>query len=116
MAQPEFPDNSTATVASCTGVALGLLDDWLSGQDPHAPAALTQPIWLPAGHWVGERAATDVLALARKRRAFRSLDTLMTRQGGQYMLYGSALALTAALHTWAHHADIPVTELTRHVR
>ena len=25
--QPDLPDNSTATVASCTGIALGLLDD-----------------------------------------------------------------------------------------
>jgi len=30
----ESPDNSAATVASCIGVALGLLDDWLSGGDP----------------------------------------------------------------------------------
>ena len=37
--QPDSPDNTTATVAGCTGVALGLLDDWLTGTEPHAPPA-----------------------------------------------------------------------------
>ena len=56
---------------------------------------------LPAGHWTGERAATDILTLARKGRAFASLDSLIARQGGQHVLYGSALALAAALQAWA---------------
>ncbi len=115
-AQPESPDNTTATVAGCIGVALGLLDDWQSGSDQRVPANLAARTRLPAGHWVGERAATDILALARKGRAFRSLDTLMTRQGGRHVLYGSALALAAALQTWAIHADTPIAELTPHIR
>jgi len=49
------------------------------------------------GHWVGERAATDLLALARKGRAFDSLGTVTTRQGGRQVLFGTALAVTAAL-------------------
>jgi len=48
--QPESPDNTVATVAACIGVALGLLDDWLSGHDPQAPATLGKRIHLPAGH------------------------------------------------------------------
>ena len=32
-AQPESPDDSAATAASCIGVALGLLDQWLTGHD-----------------------------------------------------------------------------------
>ncbi len=111
--QPESPDNSVATVASCIGVALGLLDDWLSGRDPNAPAHLAQQTRLPAGHWLGERAATDILVLARKGRAFRSLDTLITRQGGQHVLYGSALALAAATQSWARHSGTQLAELTR---
>jgi hypothetical protein len=35
--QPESPDNMVATVSSCIGIALGLLDDWLSGQARGAP-------------------------------------------------------------------------------
>jgi hypothetical protein len=110
--QPESPDNTAATVASCIGVALGLLDTWLSGHDPDTPAHLGDRVGLPAGHWRGERAATDILVLARKGRAFRSLNTLITRQGGQHVLYGSALALTAATQAWSHSTDTPVPDLT----
>lgn len=70
---------------------------------------------LPAGHWVGERAATDIL-LAREGRAFRSLDTLITRQGGKQVLYGSALTLAAPIQTWSADTGMPVTDLAPAVR
>jgi hypothetical protein len=54
-AQPESPDDSAATVAGCTGLALGLLDRWLAGHDTSAPAGLAGLTRLPAGHWTGER-------------------------------------------------------------
>ena len=111
--QPEAPDDATATVAGCIGVALGLLDDWLSGGDPQAPDGLGDRVRLPSGHWIGERAATDILVLARKGRAFRSLDTLIAKQGGKHVLYGSALTLAAAIQAWAAHAGTPVAELAR---
>lgn len=111
--QPESADSTAATVAGCIGIALGLLDDWLTGSDPHAPSSLGQRVKLPAGHWLGERAATDILVLARKGRAFSSLNTLITRQGGQHVLYGSALTLAAATQTWAADNDTPVHEVAR---
>ena len=112
---PESPDNTVATVAGCIGVALGLLDDWLAGTDtdPHVPDDLRHRVRLPAGHWQGERAATDILVLARKGRALSSLNTLITRQGGENALYGSVLTLTAATAAWAADTDTPVTELAR---
>lgn len=109
--QPESPDNSTATGASCIGVALGLLDDWLSGHDHQAPADLATRVRLPAGHWSGKRAATDILALAAKARAFRSLDTLLIRQGGPQVLYGSALVLAATAQAWSQATATPTGEL-----
>jgi hypothetical protein len=115
--QPESPDNTTATVAGCIGLALGLLDEWLSGHDPDPPKLLGEQVRLPAGHWVGERAATDILVLARKRRAFSSLDTLIARQGGQHVLYGSALALAAAVQAWSDSTDTPIAHLAlAHIR
>jgi len=111
--QPESPDNTVATVAGSIGVALGLLDDWLTGTDPHTPTDLGQRVRLPAGHWLGERAATDILVLARKGRAFSSLNTLITRQGGKHVLYGSALTLAATIQTWATDTDTPVPDLVR---
>ena len=107
------PDQKSATVAGCTGVALGLLDEWLSGHHPTAPTSLAQQTRLPAGHRVGERAATDILELAGKRRAFRSLHTLTVQQGGRHVLYGSALALAAAAHAWSRHTGTPITDLAR---
>ena len=112
-AQPESPDDSAATVAACTGLALGLLDQWLSGHDTSAPDGLARLTRLPAGHCTGERAARDVLTLARKGRSFASLDALIARQGGRHVLYGSALVLAAALQAWARHAGTPLIELAR---
>jgi hypothetical protein len=115
-AQPESPDGAAATVSGCIGVALGLLDQWLSGHDAAgAPAGLAKLTRLPAGHWTGKRAATDILTLAGKERAFTSLDALIARQGGQHVLYGSALALTAALQAWSRHAGTPIPDLARSI-
>jgi hypothetical protein len=113
---PESPDGK-ATVAGCIGVALDLLDSWLGDSNPDAPARLRDRTRLPAGHWVGERAAVDVLALAGKGRAFRSLGSLNVRHGGLHLLYGSALALAAAVGAWADLADVPASEVVRdHIR
>jgi hypothetical protein len=114
-ARPESPDGSVPTVAACTGIALGLLDQWLAGHDTGAPAGLATMTRLPAGHWTGQRAAAGILTLARKGRAFGSLDSLIARQGGRHVLYGSALALAAALQAWARHAGTPLIDLARTV-
>ena len=112
-AQPESPDGQAATVAGCIGLTFGLTDQWLSGHDTSAPPGLAGLTRLPAGHWTGEHAARDILTLARKGRAFASLDALIARQGGRHVLYGSALVLAAALQAWARHAGTPLTELAR---
>lgn len=111
--QPESPDNSVPTVASCIGIALGLLDDWLSGQARAAPSHLAQHSVLPTGHWNGKRAATDILVLAGKGRAFRSLDKMLIRHGGPQVMAGSALALASATQAWIEHTDTPRAELIR---
>ena len=114
--QPESPDDSVATVAGCIGAALGLLDEWLTGQDPNAPTNLARQTRLPTGHWVGERAATDLIDLARKGRAFRSLDSLIIGHGSLNVLYGSTLALAATTQGWSLQAGTPVAELLATIR
>lgn len=109
--QPESADNTTATVASCIGIALGLLDQWLSGHGPDTPADLSRHTLLPAGHWTGKRAASDILTLASKNRAFQSLDKLITQQGSPQVLAGSVLTLAAVAETWAQRSDTSRTEL-----
>ena len=110
--QPESPDHSVATVAGCTGVALGLLDEWLSGRDPNAAHRPRRAHPAAARALDRGRAGTDVLvlALAAKGRAFRRLDTLTVRHGGHHLLYGSALA--AAGLAWARQTGAELAELT----
>jgi hypothetical protein len=64
--RPESPDNTAATVAGCIGTAPGRLDDWLTDSDSRAPKDLGQRVQPLARPSIGERAATDVLALATK--------------------------------------------------
>ena len=107
-AQSESPKNTAAEVSSCMGMALGLLDDWLSGQHPDAPSNLAASVRLPAGHWFGARAAVSVLALARKGRAFQSLGSLIISQGSHQLLAGAALALAAAVLEWSRSSGTPI--------
>jgi hypothetical protein len=111
--QPESPDSSAPTVSACIGITLGLLDDWLGGHYSAAPPRLADRVRLPKGHWQGERAARDILALASSGRAFRALGSLITRQGGPQVLHGCALALTATMRTWSNDTDTPVPKLAR---
>jgi hypothetical protein len=78
------PDDTT--VSGTIGVGTGLLDDWLSGRHPDTPKGLAAAVRLPRGHWTGERAATDLLALARKHRAFAKQDAVIAGQGGLHVL------------------------------
>ncbi len=109
--QPESPDGTQATVSACIGICLGLLDEWLGGTDDTVPAGLTGRTTFPAPQWPGERAASDILALASKGRAFRSLNKLIVRQGGEHVLYGSTLALAAVIATWSKETGTSFTQL-----
>ena len=78
-----------------------------------ANETLGEQVVLPAGRWTGERAATDILALARKARGVRLAGNPAppaARQTG--VLYGGALALTAAILTWSGDTGAPVQDLT----
>ena len=48
-AEPESPDGTAPTVAACIGVALGLLDDWLTGASHHTPPGLASASGCPPG-------------------------------------------------------------------
>ena len=109
---PDSPDGSDATVSSCIGICLGLLDEWLGGRDADAPPGLAAATRLPPGHWLGARAATDILALAKKGRAFDALGPLIGRHGGKQVLYGSVLALAGVIKAWADATGTPFGEVS----
>lgn len=109
---PESADGSQATVAGTMGVALDLLDAILTGSHPGTPAGIATKARLPRGHWFGERAGRDILDLARRGRAHRSLRALITKQGGPAVLYGAAIALAGTMQAWATLAGEPITDVT----
>lgn len=111
-AVPESPDGSKATVAGTIGVALDVLDTVLGSGHPQAPAGIGARAKLPKGHWLGERAARDILDLARRGRAFRALDSLIAKQGSPAVQAGAALALAGAIQAWADLAGKAVDQVT----
>jgi hypothetical protein len=58
----------------------------MTGCPTTTPASLARRAGWPAVPWTGERAATDILTLAVRGRAFRWLGMLIARQGGQHVL------------------------------
>lgn len=114
-AVPESPDGSQATVAGTIGVALDLLDTIVGSGHPEAPAGIGARAKLPKGQWHGERAARDILDLARRGRAFRALDSLIAKQGSPAVQAGAALALAGVMQAWADLVGKPVVQITRAV-
>lgn len=118
--EPEVSEQSPATVAGCTGMALGLLDGWLTERDPQVPKGLAvrAPRIVPARwtRWPGAQPAGDVLPLARKGRALSSVMTLIKRhQGGFNVFNGCVLALGVTCEFWATYADEDLDALTARV-
>jgi hypothetical protein len=89
---PWRPASASASACSTTGSTTTMTLSLLGWLDERS--------FLPSGG-SGKRTAADLLALASKGRAFRSLDKLIARQGGEHVLYGSTLALAAVITTWS---------------
>lgn len=110
-AVPESPDGTEPEVSAVVGMALGLLDDWLSGQHPDAPAGLAAATRRSAGTSSSGRVTTEILDLARHGRAFASIGPLIVRRGGQTVLDGTAFALAAVTTTWAQSTGARLADL-----
>lgn len=108
---PESKDDAVAEVSAVIGMALALLDHWYTGQHPNAPHGLAAAARLPAWQWTGKRAATEILALAARGRAFTAHGALIARHGGHDVLTGAALAVTAAAQAWARSTSTPLGQL-----
>lgn len=108
---PESATGREAEVSAVMGLGLGLLDTWLADPSSPTPGRLAGAVQLPAGPWFGRRAATEVLALARRGRASASLGALITGQGSHQTLAGTALATTAVLTAWATLSGQPLARL-----
>lgn len=105
--QPE-PDGDKPSIAHVIGVSLGALDTWHTDPDLQTVLRATR---VPAWEKRGRAAATDILALARKGRAFDAIGSLHRRHNGLSILHGGILAVTGSLQAWAAAENRTVREL-----
>jgi hypothetical protein len=103
------PVGDAPAISHVIGASLGLLDTWHTDSGLHAALAATR---VPRWNRAARAAATDVLALARKGRAFASLASLH-RHGGLALFEGSALLVAASIIARAAGENAPVGEVAR---
>jgi hypothetical protein len=108
--EPTKPDKPS--VAHVIGASLGLLDLWHSDRELIGALAHTR---IPRWSNRARTAATDILALARKGRAFDAIGSLIIKYNGFVVLEGSVLAITATLQAWAASENLSVRELGERV-
>lgn len=105
------PAGDAPAISHVIGVSLGLLDSWHT--DPELRAVLTATR-VPRWNRAARAAATEILALARKGRAFASLKSLH-RHGGLALFEGSALLVAASLSARAASEKASVSDLAERV-
>ena len=102
------PHGDTPAISHVIGVSTGVLDAWHT--DPQLRAALGTSR-VPRWERSARAAATDILALARKGRAFDSLQGLHRRHSGSVIFEGAALAVAASVIARAKRDGVSVPEL-----
>ncbi|BCT75249.1 hypothetical protein SCMU_10910 [Sinomonas cyclohexanicum] len=105
------PAGDAPAISHLIGVGLGLLDSWHTDPELRAVLAATR---VPRWNRAARAAATDILALARKGRAFASLKSLH-RHGGLALFEGSALLVAASLSARAASEKASVRDLAGRV-
>ncbi len=105
------PAGDAPAISHVIGVSLGLLDSWHTDSELRAALTATR---VPRWNRAARAAATDVLALARKGRAFASLASLH-RHGGLALFEGSVLLVAASLSARATSEEASVRDLAGRV-
>ena len=96
------------SAAQLIGTSMDLLDSWHSQEPTRAQLARLS---VPQELGRGRSAAPDLLALARKGRAYASLDSLMRNHGGLALAHGGALLVAASVIALAEHEQTAYTQL-----
>src|SRR5699024_3285245 len=102
--EPE-PTQERPAASHVIGASLGLLDTWYT--DAELTGSLGQ-VTIPKWRGPARSTARNLLASARKGRAYGSLDTLIMRHGGRFVMDSAVLAAAATILTYAetHRASI----------
>lgn len=92
-------------ISHVIGAGLGLLDSWHS--DPALRQALGE---IDPPRWPGpaRSAARKIIANARHGRAYDSLEELVVRHGGSFVLTAVTLAVAATILTHAARQNLPL--------
>lgn len=106
--EPEPVEAGKASVGQVIGVSAGLADTWQG--DPALAGVLSRTV-VPGWGSQGRAAAADILALARKGRAFDSIAALHRRHSGLAILEGGVLVVAGTLIAWAKAQNRDVREL-----
>lgn len=95
---PEPQGLNEPSVAHMIGLSLSLVDTWHRDEARAASLSRTR---VPRWSSQARAAATDILALARKGRAFDAIGTLHRKHSGETILNGAVLAVAATVQAWA---------------
>ncbi|MGV8882784.1 MAG: hypothetical protein ACOH19_11595 [Rhodoglobus sp.] len=107
------PSATMRAISHVIGAGIGMLDTWhVSPENSSALGGVRPPQWDVKR---SRSAATDILVLASKGRAFDAIDTLIKKYGGLHVFEGTALAVAATLASWAKHDGVSVRELANRI-
>jgi hypothetical protein len=107
------PDGDAPAISHVIGVSLGLLDTWSTDLSTGPALDSARP-----PRWQGRparAAATDVLSLARKGRAFDSQGSLIMRHHGLAVYEGGCLAVAASVIARAAREGVTVDAVARRI-
>lgn len=76
------------------GLSISLVDSWLA--DPQIASKITS-VRIPSWNKRAKRIASDIFTLGRKHRAFDSIGSLITRNGGLAVSDGASLLVAAVV-------------------
>lgn len=107
----EAGDGAEPTVSACIGVSLGLLDDWLSTMPGTAADLPDVHNGLPTAGDDAERAAVQIVTLARRGDALATLGFLVSEHGGTTLLLGCVRALNAVARALSAESDQSVARV-----
>lgn len=103
---PEETEQRPA-VSHVIGAGLGLLDNWYTDA---ILAALLAEVEVPKWRGPARSTAARILNFARRGDAYASLDTLITRHGGEFVLHSVALAVAATILDFAQRRKLSVLQ------
>lgn len=107
--EPE-PSEARPAASHVIGATLGLLDTWYT--DSKLAGSLGQ-VAIPKWRGPARSTARNLVAAARKGQAYASLDTLIMRHGGRFVMDSAVLAAAATILAYAQTRKIDIAQAAK---